>query len=88
MGSGGLAETPPLNFCFPLYPKGLPFLMIESQMHFTYCHAGGIDPSDILKWETLRFPPAQLMGNHWLCGKGEFLEQEGTTYMAAPSLSL
>lgn len=51
--SGGLAETPPLNFCFPLYPKGLPFLMIESQMHFTYCHAGGI----------------QITGISWVVGK-------------------
>lgn len=53
MVSGGLAETPPLNFCFPLYPKGLPFLMIESQMHFTYCHAGGI----------------QITGISWVVGK-------------------
>ena len=48
----------------------------------------GMDPSGILKWETLRLPPAQLQGNHRLCGIGDFLGQEQNYYGAAPSLSL
>lgn len=39
-----------------------------------------MDPSGILKWETLRLPPAQLQANHWLCGIGDFLGQEQNYY--------